>query len=154
MKSSNLKWLLALVAGIGYWSMRPPIPGQAQGSDALVMVVNRGNTSAAGMNLAEARKILLGDMSGWRDGSKVMVVLGPVGSSERGAVLKKVCGMSEAAYTRYEMQAAFTGQTAAVVREAASDAAIKSAVRANPGAVGFLHKSQIDDSVVVAMVLD
>ena len=83
-----------------------------------------------------------------------MVVLTPAGSSDRAAVLKKVCGMSESAFTRYQMQAAFTGQTATAVHEAASVAAIKSAVKANPGAVGFLHKSQVDESVQSVLVLE
>jgi hypothetical protein len=34
-----------------------------------------------------------------------------------------------------------------MVHDAASDAAVKSLVKANPGAVGFLQKSQVDDSV-------
>ena len=40
------------------------------------------------------------------------------------------------------------------VRESASDAATRSAVKADPGAVGFVHKSQVADSVQVALALD
>jgi ABC-type phosphate transport system substrate-binding protein len=111
------------------------------------MVANKANTAAAGMSVTDARKLLLGETSSWRNGNKVVVVLSPAGSVERAAILKKICGMSEAAYTRYEMQAAFTGQTAATVHEGASDAAVKGIVKANSGAVGFLHKSQADESV-------
>ncbi len=118
------------------------------------MVVNKSNPSASGMNLGEARKLLLGEESSWKSGAKVVVVLAPAGSENRAAVLKKVCGMSEAAYTRYQMQAAFTGQTAATVREAASDLATKSAVKSTPGAVGFIHRAAADESIQVALSLD
>jgi ABC-type phosphate transport system substrate-binding protein len=140
MKLRNAAWLLLLAVGLACWNVNRNWPVQAQQSEALVMVANKANTSAAGMNIGEARKLVLGE-------TKVLVVMTPSGSGERATVLKKVCGMSEAAYTRYEMQAAFTGQTAATVHDAVSDAVVKSVVKANPGAVGFLQKSQVDESV-------
>jgi ABC-type phosphate transport system substrate-binding protein len=153
MISHNAKWLFALVAGVGCSSVCPYRPASAQASDDLVMVVNRNNIGAAGMNLEEARKLVLGETGSWRNGTKVVVLLGPAGNSDRAAVLKKVCGMSEAAYTRFEMQASFTGQTAATVEVVASDAAVKSSINANSGALGFIHKSQVDATVRAALEL-
>jgi ABC-type phosphate transport system substrate-binding protein len=147
MKLRNAAWLLLLAVGLACWNVNRNWPVQAQQSEALVMVANKANTSAAGMNIGEARKLVLGETTTWHNGAKVLVVMTPSGSGERATVLKKVCGMSEAAYTRYEMQAAFTGQTAATVHDAVSDAVVKSVVKANPGAVGFLQKSQVDESV-------
>jgi ABC-type phosphate transport system substrate-binding protein len=154
MKLRNATWLLALAAGLACCSMNPDRPLGAQESEVLVMVVNKGNTGAAGMNLAEARKLLLGETSGWRNGTKVLVVLSPGGSTDRATVLKRICGMSEAAYIRYEMQASFTGQTAASINVAASDSAVKATVKANPGAVGFLHKGQVDGTVQAVLELN
>lgn len=154
MKRHKATWLLALAVGWGCSSIQPADRLQAQGAETLVMVVNKSNAAATGMNLGEARRLLLGEDSTWRSGAKVVVVLPPAGSAERTTVLKKICGMSEAAYTRYQMQAAFTGQTAATVREAASDTATKSAVKSNPGAVGFIHKVAADDTVQVALALE
>jgi len=154
MRVRNAAWGLALAAGLLRLSVMQILPVEAQGSETLVMVVNKGNSSATGMNLGEARKLMLGETSAWRNGSKVLIILAPPGSSDRVTALKKTCGMSEAAYTRFQMQAAFTGQSAAVIREATSESAVKNAVRANPGAVGFLHKSQVDDTVQVALTLE
>jgi ABC-type phosphate transport system substrate-binding protein len=147
MKPGNAKILLALAVGIACWGMNEDQSVRAQETEVLVMVVNKTNNSVAGMNVGEARKLVLGETTSWHNGAQVLVVMTPAGSGERATVLKKICGMSEAAYTRYEMRAAFTGQTAAMVHDAASDAAVKSLVKANPGAVGFLQKSQVDDSV-------
>ena len=154
MRLGNRTWLLAFAAGLGCLSANQDRTMQAQQPEALVMVANKGNTDVAGINLSEARKLLLGEMSNWRNGTKVLVVLPPSGSGERAEVLKRICGMSEAAYTRYEMQASFTGQTAATINVAASDAAVKATVKANPGAVGFLHKGQVDGTVQAVMALE
>ncbi len=150
----TLRWLFALILCVGCLNTARESAVFAQDNDDLVMVVNKGNTAAVGMNLSEARKLLLGEISGWRTGAKVVVVLKPAGSPDRTAILKKVCGMTEAAYTRYQMQASFTGQTAATVHEATSDAVVKGVVKANPGAVGFLHKSEVDDSVKSVLELN
>ena len=122
-------------------------PLHAQKPDALVMVVNKANTAAPGLSIAQARKLLLGEEAVWRTGAAVTVVFPPAGSPEKAAVLKKICGMTETIYTRYEMQAVFTGGTATKVAESASDAVTKNMVKANSGAVGFIHKSKVDDTV-------
>jgi hypothetical protein len=154
MKRRNAAWLLALAVVLGGWSANREVPALAQGTDTLVMVANNTNSAAAGISLGEARKLLLGETSDWRSGLKVVVVLKPAGSPDRAAVLKKVCGMTETTYTRYELQASFTGQAVANVNVATSDAAVKATVKANAGAIGFLHQSDVDASVKSVLILN
>jgi ABC-type phosphate transport system substrate-binding protein len=84
----------------------------------------------------------------------VVVVLRPQQSGDRAQVLQKICGMTEAEYTRYEMQVMFTGHTAAKVQEAPTAAAVKSFVKANPGAVGFLHEADLDKELKVLLTVE
>jgi len=151
------KWiaraLWALATGIGCCSFCRVQAVEAQGPDALLMVVNPDNTSAAKMNIGDARKLLLGETQTWHNGTKVLVVLAPPGTADRAAVLKKVCGMSEAIYTRYQIQAAFNGQSAASIRPAPTDKAVKNEVKANTGAVGFIHKGGVDPTVQAVLEL-
>jgi ABC-type phosphate transport system substrate-binding protein len=119
----------------------------AQRSDSLVMVANKNNVAAAKMNKNEARKLLLGQTTSWPDGAKVTIVLRAMGSSDRTSVLQKICGMSEAEYTRHNLQATFMGETVASVVEAPSPAAIRNFVRSNSGAVGFLRQSEVEESI-------
>jgi ABC-type phosphate transport system substrate-binding protein len=154
MNRRNKTGLFALAAGLTCWTFGLGCPLQAQTTNNLVMVVNKANNAAAGMTVGEARKLLLGETTAWRGGSKVLVVLGPAGSNGRAAVLKKVCGMSETVYTRYELQAAFSGQTAAVVTEAPTDEAIRDRIKANAGAIGFLHQNKVDQSVQSVLTLE
>jgi ABC-type phosphate transport system substrate-binding protein len=138
--------LLAVASGMTMW------PAAAQEAGALVMVVNKANTSAA-VSKADAKRMLLGQMASWTDGQKVVVAMRGQ-TAERAAVLDKVCGMKEAEYTRYEMQVMFTGRAAAKVQEEPSAAAIKSFVEANPGAVGFVRAAEADKSVKVVLTLE
>jgi ABC-type phosphate transport system substrate-binding protein len=150
MRNKTFRWF-ALATVLGCWAFQHS--SQAQGLESLVVVVNKTN-AAANLSKSDARKLLLGDTSSWPNGSKVLVILRSAGSPERAAALKKVCGMTESEYTRYELQVSFTGRTAATVREAPSAAAIKAQVKANPGAVGILRKGDADEDVKVVLTLD
>ena len=59
--------------------------------------------------------------------------------------------MNESEYNRYMymLQAVFTGKVSAAPTDVASPAVMKKMVAANPGAVGYLHKSEVDDTVKV-----
>src|ERR1700733_4660022 len=136
----NAKSLLSLATLLMLWNLNADMQVAAQRVDLLVMVANKNNTAASKMNKSDARKLLLGQTSIWPNGGKVTVVLGNVGSADRAAVLQKICGMNEAEYTRHNLQATFMGDTVASVIQADSAAAVRSLVRANPSAVGFLRQ--------------
>ena len=60
------------------------------------------------------------------------------GAPERVAFLKIVCGMSDADFGKYFLQAAFTGKSATPPKEVTSAASVKSFVASSPGAIGFV----------------
>ena len=126
----------------------------AQAGDALVMVANKSNVPAASMTKGDAKKLLLGQTSKWAGGVPVIVVLTPAGSGERTQVLSKICGMNESDFTRYQLQIAFTGGTAATVHEEHSVAGVSAFIKAHPGAVGFLHKSEDSDDLKAVLTLN
>jgi ABC-type phosphate transport system substrate-binding protein len=154
MKRRNVAWLLALATLLACWTANLDQPARAQEPDTLVMVANKANASAATLNKGEARKLILGQTISWPNGSKVIVAMRPAGNSERAVVLKKLCGMNESEYTRYGLQAMFTGQSVPPLHEVASSEAIKNFVKANPGAIGFLPKSEVDADVKAVLTLD
>jgi ABC-type phosphate transport system substrate-binding protein len=129
-----------------------PLTMFAQDGTQLVMVVNKANDAT--ITKALAKRLLLGQQTTWSDGKKVLVALRPAQNPDRVELLKKICSMSESEYTRYEMQVAFTGQTPAKVLEEGSSAAMKLFVKSNPGAVGFLHKSEVDADLKIALMID
>jgi len=154
MKRKNLASLFALATVLVSVSMSLRRPAIGQAADPFVMVANKNNSAVSAMSKATARKLLLGEVATWPNGGNVIVVLKAVGSIERAAVLSKVCGMSEAEFTRHNLQAMFMNQPVAAVQQVASASAVKSFVKANPGAVGFLHKSETDENVKVIWTLE
>jgi ABC-type phosphate transport system substrate-binding protein len=150
----NAASVLSLAALLMLWNLNADMPVAAQKVDSLVMVANKSNTAASKMNKSDAKKLLLGQTSSWPGGGRVTVVLRNVGSADRAAVLQKVCGMNEAEYTRHNLQATFMGETVASVIQVDSAAAVRSFLRANPGAVGFLRQSEMDDNVKAVWSLE
>ena len=153
MKRARSALLLSLVLGCGYRGTDSEAWLNAQSADPLVMVVNKSNSAATEMNKGLAKRLLLGEMTAWPNGTRVVVVLQPLGNSDRSQVLSKVCGMSEAEYTRHNLQAAFMGTAVAEVQQEASVSAAKAFVKSNSGAVAFLHKSEVDDNEKIAWTL-
>jgi ABC-type phosphate transport system substrate-binding protein len=147
VKRINSASVLSLATLLLLWNLNADTPVAAQRVDLLVMVANKSNAAASKMNKSDAKKLLLGQTSSWPNGGRITVVLKNVGSTDRAAVLQKVCGMNEAEYTRHNLQATFMGETVASVIQADSAAAVRSLVKANPGAVGFLRQSEVDDNV-------
>jgi ABC-type phosphate transport system substrate-binding protein len=124
----------------------------SQGHDPLVMIVNKANAEVA-IGKPEAKKLILGTTGAWADGKKVVVVLRPQGSPDRVALMQNICGMTEAEFTRYEMQAMFTGRAPVKTQDEPSSTAVKAFVKANPGAVGFIHESEVDKDVKSVLTL-
>lgn len=122
-------------------------PVGAQKADSFVMIANKNNVAISKMNKSDAKKLLLGQTTNWPNGTAVVVVLRSLGSADRSAVLQRVCGMSEAEFTRHNLQASFMGETVPSIVEASSATAVRTYVHANPGAVGFVHPSEVDENV-------
>jgi hypothetical protein len=147
---TTLRASLIMVACLLVLSLRLP----AQSADPLVAVVGPGNTGASGITKSDLKRILLGDRLTWSNGSKIIVLLRPAGNPDRVEVLKQICGMSESLFTRNQMQLAFAGGSVSTIKILGSSAEIKSGLKANPTAVGFLHKHEVDDSVKVIVTLE
>ena len=147
MKRMKAASALALAIWMAQWGANGVPLVAAQKVDSLVMIANKNNASVSKMNKSDAKRLLLGETTSWPNGGKVLIILRTLGSGDRAAVLQRICGMSEAEYTRHNLQATFMGETVASVIEAPSANAIKSFVKSNPGALGFLHASEVDDSV-------
>jgi ABC-type phosphate transport system substrate-binding protein len=150
-KTSLRRCVLAAALACANPSLDSPL--LAQGAETLVMVVNKANPSAS-LTKSDAKRLVLGQTISWPGGGKVVLVMKPEQSADRASVLQKVCGMSEAEYTRYEMQVVFAGRPAAAVQIEPSSAAIKSFVKANPGAVGFVHQSEVDSDLKAVLSIE
>jgi len=126
------------------------LAASAFGQSGFAVIVSKSNP-ATHMPKAQLRRMVLGDMTSWPAGGKVLVVIATPGDPARGAMLKQICGMSESDFGKYISQKAFGGDSAAP-KVLPSTAVVVKVVKLTPGGLGIVAASDADDSVKVLPV--
>jgi hypothetical protein len=116
------------------------------------IIVNKTNT-VDDLALADARKLFMGDKSTWPSGKRVTVLMLAAGQPERAVVLREIYKMPEEQLGQYFVQAAFAGKISAPPKDVGTAAMMKGAVAANPGAIGYVKKADLDDTVKAVLKL-
>jgi len=125
-----------LAAAAVLWLTVAAHPAQAAG-DPIVIIVNATNP-VDNLAVGELKKLFMSDRSKWDTGKSVAPVMVTAGAPERTALLKVVCGMSDGDFSKYFLQAAFTGKSATPPKEVGGAASVKAFVASSPGAIGFV----------------
>jgi len=147
--SRRAAWYLAAGMSFVVSCAVSPVRVSAAGDD-ISIIVNKSNP-AGDLSVADVRKIFVGDKSTWSNGKRITVLMLAPGTPARDDVLRDIYKMSEGDYGKYFLQAAFTGKVDAPPKDVASDSDVKQAVAANPGAIGYVKSSDVDDSVKVVL---
>lgn len=116
------------------------------------VVVSKSN-EVGPLSREEVRRIFMGEKSSWPGGKHIAVLMFAPGQRERAIVLRDLFKMNESDYTKYFLQAAFTGRVQAPPKDLPSAAQVKARLAANPNAIGYLDKHDVDDSVRVLLKL-
>ena len=116
--------ILVLAAAI---SMTIGATAVQAGGEPIVVIVNSSNP-VDNLSIGELKKLFLSDKSRWETGKAVAPVMVGPGQPERVAFLKIVCGMGDADFSKYFMQAAFTGKDATPPKEVSNAQALKAVV--------------------------
>jgi len=130
--------LTAVLVGTTLMQMVSSSRSWAVDGGPIVVIVNQANP-VQNVSMAELRKIFLSDRSRWDTGKAIAPVIAAPGAAERSAFLKIVCGMRDAEFGKYFVQAAFTGKDVTPPREVLSGRDVKSIVAGSPGAIGFIR---------------
>jgi ABC-type phosphate transport system substrate-binding protein len=128
------------------------LPAVRAATDEVDVVVGRTNGVNA-LSREEIRKIFTGEKGSWPSGKRITVLMLTSDHPERAIVLREIFRMNESDYTRYFLQAAFTGRVPAAPKEFSSGAEMKARLAANPNAIGYLKKEDVDDTVKVLLKL-
>ena len=135
---------LATVLGFGL------VQAQDKSTDLAIIV---GKASALdSVTTAELTKILRAEKSKGADGVKFSLSIREAGSPERAALLSGVYAMTEAEYTKFFLQATFTGAIQTAPKQVAAAAGAKQFVAGTPGGISYVRGSDADDSVKVLKV--
>jgi ABC-type phosphate transport system substrate-binding protein len=124
----------------------------AAAGDEIDIIVNKTNT-VDDLPVADARKFFMGDKSTWPSGKRVTVLMMGAGQPERAVILREIYKMPEEQLGQYFVQAAFAGKISAPPKDVGTAAMMKQFVAANPGAVGYVKKADLDDTVKAVLKL-
>lgn len=149
MKRAQILLLAAAVLVAGGTLL---IRGVFAAGDEVDIIVNKANT-VDDLPLADAKKVFMGDKSTWPSGKRVTILMLAPGLPERAVLLREIYKMPEDQLGQYFVQAAFAGKVAAPPKDVATAAQMKQAVAANPGAIGYVKKEDVDDTVKVVLKL-
>jgi len=138
--------VLALVASC---NRLLPISADVEEIDVVVAKSN----PVGPLSREEARRIFMGEKSSWPGGKRITVLMFAPGQRERAIVLRDLFKMNESDYTKYFLQAAFAGRVQAPPKDLPSAVQVKARLAANPNAIGYLDKHDVDDSVRVLLKL-
>ena len=119
----------------------PSLARAADPEDALAVVVNKSN-AVESVSQAQLCKLLMGQAS-WSSGKPVSVLLRASGP-ERELVLHTICSMSSVDFMQHLIKSGGIPPKAL-----ATDSAIKQLVTTLPGAIGFVHASEVNDAMRV-----
>jgi len=119
--------------------------------DHLAVIVNRSNP-LDDLSLKELRSIAMIQRTHWPNDREITVALHEPGPAERRAILQLVYRMNETMFTRYFLQATFTGQIPNGPRLLSTSELVRRFVVNVPGAVGFVRLADVDASVKAVRV--
>jgi ABC-type phosphate transport system substrate-binding protein len=146
------RWILRAILAFALTASCAWLLTAGAGLEEVDVVVNNSN-NVGPLSREEVRRIFMGDKSSWPGGKRIIVLMLAPEQPERAVILQTVFKMNESDYTKYFLQAAFTGHVLAVPRDVPSAAQMKSRLAASPNAIGYLKKEDVDDSVKVVLRL-
>jgi ABC-type phosphate transport system substrate-binding protein len=121
------------------------LSASAFGQSSFAVIVGKSNP-AEHITKAQLRRMVLGEMTTWPAGGKVLVVIATSGDPARAAMLKEICGMSESDFGKYLSQKAFAGDSAAP-KTVPSTALVLKVVQLTAGGLGIVSVGDVNDTV-------
>jgi ABC-type phosphate transport system substrate-binding protein len=146
------KRILPVIFALAFTVACAPLLTVSGALEEVNVVVNKSNNIAP-LSREDVRRIFMGDKSSWPGGKRITVLMLTPDQPERAVILQAVFKMNESEYTKYFLQAAFTGRVLAAPRDLRSAAQMKANLASNPNAIGYLKKEDVDDSVKVVLKL-
>lgn len=126
------------------------IAGMTAGAHAGIVVVIAAGSSVGSLSTDQVSNIFMGKVKTFPDGSSAVPIEQSEGSAGRNEFHNKVTGKDPAQLKAYWSQLIFSGK-GQPPKEAGDSAAVKAAVTATAGGIGYIDESQVDASVKVIL---
>jgi ABC-type phosphate transport system substrate-binding protein len=123
----------------------------ARPKESLAIIVNRDNP-IENISMNELRTVFLGERSHWPNGRRITLVMMEPGQPERDTVVRDVCRMSDSDLRRRYLQGLLTGEVLVSPKTLASPVGVRKFVFNVPGAIGYVRREDVDDTVKVVRI--
>jgi hypothetical protein len=133
--------------------MSPPELGaqEIQGTDDIAVVVSADNP-ISDISIATLRKVVLGDMTSWKNHATVVLVLRPEGTPERDTVMRVVAQMTNSQFKQHWMGKVFRGEANVEPITVASKGLMLEYLGGREGGIAFIEAPRIFPHVKVVTV--
>ncbi len=121
----------------------PAVAAVAAPTTADVAVIAGPDVTEDKLSLPELRRIVLGDTQFWKSGKRVTLLIRAPVAHERDVVLKKICGMSEAAFRQHWIAKVFRNEAPSGPKVVNSTQTSLDLVAALPGSVAFVDVNDV-----------
>jgi hypothetical protein len=131
-------------------ALLPSLPAQRREVDVALVV--HPDTPISSLNLAEVRKVFLGDRQYWTSNMPVVLLIRAPVARERDVVLKTIYQMSESQFKQYWIAKIFRAEAATAPKVVYSNNMANDLVTAIPGAIAFVDSRDVKPGTKVLRV--
>jgi ABC-type phosphate transport system substrate-binding protein len=128
------------------------LPLAAQRHDVDIAVVVHPDTPISNLNMAEVRKVFLGDRQYWTTNIPVVLLIRAPVARERNVVLKVIYQMSESQFKQYWIAKIFRAEAATAPKVVYSNDMANQLLTAIPGAIAFIDAKDVKPGAKVVRV--
>jgi ABC-type phosphate transport system substrate-binding protein len=121
-----------------------------QGSDIAIVV--HPDTPVSNLDIAEVRKVFLGDRQYWTPNLAVVLIIRAPVARERDVVLRVIYEMNEVQFKRYWIAKIFRAEAVSAPKIVYSNGMANELVTAMPGSIGFISARDVAKGVKVVRV--
>jgi hypothetical protein len=147
-------WIAFVFVG-GLAAFRTSVPElraqEPQGTSDIAVVVSADNP-ISDISLATLRKVVLGDVTSWKNHANVVLVLRPEGTPERDTVMRVVARMTNSQFKQYWMGKVFRGEANAEPLTVASKGLMLEYLGGREGGIAFIEAPKMFPHIKIVTV--
>ena len=124
-------------------------------AEGFAVLVNAENSTES-LSMNELRDIFQGDHTFWAKNAKILLVMGPKGSPERGVSLKRIYEKTESQYKRHWIGKIFRGEAVESPKEIPGSDTLLQFLSKAPGAIAIVREELVTTDIagVKALKID
>ena len=140
------------VAGLAFRISAPELRAQETQATSDIAVVVSADNPMNDISLATLRKVVLGDLTSWKNHANVVLILRPEGSPERDAVMRVVAQMTDSQFKQYWMGKVFRGEATTEPLTVASKGVMLEYLGGREGGIAFIEDPKMFPHIKVVTV--